>query len=438
MRRSTSAPIRILVSVLSALLLVPSAVAQASTPASAPRIVGGVGAAITENPWQVLLYIRSSYQCGGSLISSTWVLTAAHCMQGVTSPDQVQIFAGITNTSQASPANRLQAVSVIVNPDYDAKAFTNDLALIQLAVPFTPSAERQAIALPVNQDPAVWPAVGTAAVVTGWGAQVSDGPSASTLRRANVHILSDPGGTCGSYGSSFIPGSHVCAGELAGGVDTCQGDSGGPLVVDVNGVAVLAGVTSVGSECALPNFPGVYTRVTTAVPWIRQYAQLPVTAPLPPNTVSAAAIAGARAVVTWTASPENGGSDVTTYTVTSSAGNLTCTNPGTACMVEGLTAGGTYSFTVQASNTVGVGAASAPTAPVVAVDGTTSVGRTVKTIRVLKWAGVPPTSAGASISAVTKSVCRVTAGGVLLRKAGLCSVRARSAGTRGVAFISVS
>jgi secreted trypsin-like serine protease len=437
MPRLKRAQIRAVLSALIVLLLVPAAGAQAASPAMVPRIVGGVESSITESPWQVLLYINSAYECGGSLISSTWVLTAAHCVEGATSPDKVQVFAGITNTNQASPANRLQAIAVIVNPNYNAKAFSNDLALIQLAVPFTPSAERQAITLPVNQDPASWPAAGTAAVVTGWGAQVSDGPSSSSLRRANVHILSDPGGTCGSYGSSFIPVSHVCAGEIAGGVDTCQGDSGGPLVVTVNGAAVLAGVTSVGSECALPNYPGVYTRVTTAVPWIRQYVQIPVTAPLPPNTISAAAIAGARAVVTWTASPESGGSDVTAYTVTSNAGNLTCTNSGTACMVEGLTAGGTYTFTVQATNAVGVGAVSAPTAPVVAVDGTTSVGRTVKTVRVLKWAGVPR-SAGAKLTAITKAVCRVTSSGVLMKKAGVCSVRARSAGSRGVAFIAVS
>jgi hypothetical protein len=106
-------------------------------------------------------------------------------------------------------------------------------------------------------------------------------------------------------------------------------------------------------------------------------------------------------------------------------------------MVEGLTAGGTYTFTVQATNAVGVGAVSAPTAPVVAVDGTTSVGRTVKTVRVLKWAGVPR-SAGAKLTAITKAVCRVTSSGVLMKKAGVCSVRARSAGSRGVAFIAVS
>jgi len=44
------------------------------------RITGGSSAARGQFPWHVALIINGAWMCGGSLISSTWVLTAAHCV----------------------------------------------------------------------------------------------------------------------------------------------------------------------------------------------------------------------------------------------------------------------------------------------------------------------------------------------------------------------
>ncbi|KAG0415022.1 hypothetical protein HPB47_007827 [Ixodes persulcatus] len=69
-----------------------------------------------------------------------------------------------------------------------------------------------------------------------------------------------------------IPNIFICAGLAKGGKDSCEGDSGGPLVLkDPNtGQWSLIGIISWGIGCALPNQPGVYTRITHFAEWIRQ------------------------------------------------------------------------------------------------------------------------------------------------------------------------
>jgi len=386
--------------------------------ASAPRIVGGSPIDITAAPWQVLLRINNATQCGGAIIAETWILTAAHCMNGV-SPAQVEAFAGVTDQNHLSRDHQLQVNQVIVNPDWNSSTYSSDLALIGLAAPIVPSASVQPVSLPLVQDANTWPAAGEAATISGWGTTTLSGSSSPLLRAATVQILSSPTDPkCGEYGSGFVPGNHVCAGLPQGGVDACQGDSGGPLTVAYNGAAVLAGIVSSGSGCADPKFPGLYSRVTSFLPWLRQYVSLPQSLPAAPTGVTVKALQGGRVLVSWVP-PVNDGGAAISFVATSSADQRSCTSEAPSCVISGLTIGSTYTVTVTSGNSIGLSSPSLPSAPVTAVSGTSKVGSTVRKATVLRWAG----RSSGSIIALTRSQCSVTSRGVQLTRAGTCSVK---------------
>ena len=112
------------------------------------------------------------------------------------------------------------------------------------------------------------------AVVTGWGRLRSGGSQPDILRKVTVRTQSTD--HCrGQYGPNKISQTMICA--AAPGKDSCRGDSGGPLALqDQKNSYIQIGVVSWGEGCARRGYPGVYTRVTSLLPWIRQRMTPPV------------------------------------------------------------------------------------------------------------------------------------------------------------------
>lgn len=230
------------------------------------RIVGGTAASPGEYPYQVgLLFDKNapfnSQFCGGSVIQPNWVLTAAHCVEGMSASD-LWIFAGQNLLNQ--PAEIIAVSSIRIHPSWTPSTFQNDIALLRL----TRAVNTSLVPIVRSSQTGLFPA-GTPATVTGWGALSSGGPYPMELREVTVPIVSNA--TCGSasnYGADFKAGSMICAGQT--GKDSCQGDSGGPLVVDGPGPKpIQMGIVSWGIGCAAPNKPGVYTRLSAYFNWIQ-------------------------------------------------------------------------------------------------------------------------------------------------------------------------
>ncbi|MFI6012215.1 S1 family peptidase [Streptomyces sp. NPDC051243] len=220
--------------------------------AASTRIVGGTTTTTTAYPFMMQITDASQSQfCGGTLVSATKVVTAAHCMVGETT-GSVRVVGGRTYRNGTN--GTVSRVSDIwIHPDYTDATDGNDVAVLTLStsMPYTTASYVD------SSDTGVY-AAGTTARIVGWGTTSSGGSSSNQLRTATVPIVSNSS-CASSYGSDFIASDMVCAGYTSGGVDTCQGDSGGPLLIG----GVLAGITSWGEGCAQAGFPGVYTRLTT-------------------------------------------------------------------------------------------------------------------------------------------------------------------------------
>ncbi|XP_006916575.1 transmembrane protease serine 11C [Pteropus alecto] len=230
---------------------------------SGNKIAGGMNAEEGEWPWQASLQQNSVHRCGATLISNNWLVTAAHCFINTNNPKEWNVGFGLLLSDLQTQRS---IKNIIIHEDYHYPAHDNDIAVVNLSSPvlYTSKIRRACLpeatyTFPPNSD----------VVVTGWGTLKSDGTSPDILQKGAVKIIDNK--TCNKeeiYGGVIKPGM-LCAGFLKGRVDACQGDSGGPLVsANRKGIWFLAGIVSWGDECALPNKPGVYTRVTYYRDWI--------------------------------------------------------------------------------------------------------------------------------------------------------------------------
>ncbi len=258
------------------------------------RILNGDIAVEGAWPWQVGLISRGAPSifdgqfCGGTLISRTWVLTAAHCVYDEAPdlsltrvpPDEIEILAG-TNYLEDGDGELIAVEAIYAHPDYDPAAIDNDIALIRLAeAPSDP--DIAAIKLPSLAAEEQLAAPGTPAIVVGWG-RLQDGRFPIDLRQVQISLFDRS--ECNSLISGppkpgvviqgDITENMICSGVSEGGRGSCNGDSGGPLMVAMpDGTYLQVGIVSWGytadnaAGCSLEAEFSAFTRVAIYQQWI--------------------------------------------------------------------------------------------------------------------------------------------------------------------------
>ena len=233
-----------------------------------------------EYPWQVAILKKdpneSVYVCGGTLIDSIHIITAAHCVKSYTAQD-LRVRLGewdVNHDVEFYPHVERDVSAVVVHPEFYAGTLYNDLAIIRLvsAVDFSQSPHISPACLPDQYTEYA----GSRCWTTGWGKDAFGdfGKYQNILKEVDVPVVSHQ--QCERQmqqtrlGYDFkLHQGFVCAGGEEG-KDACKGDGGGPMVCERGGSWQVVGVVSWGVGCGQQGVPGVYVKVAHYLDWIRQ------------------------------------------------------------------------------------------------------------------------------------------------------------------------
>ncbi|NXA18117.1 FA7 factor, partial [Ibidorhyncha struthersii] len=233
------------------------------------RITGGTLCHRGHCPWQVL--IRNSRDvgfCGGSLIGSRWVVTAAHCLDLVR-PHHVTV--DFDKYQREFKEQKIDVERSWTHPHYDSNNYNGDIALLYLSSNVTFNEYAIPICLPSPTLATLLSEEGRIGMVSGWGATHDRGSTLRFLMKVRVPIVNME--TCQRSMDRLVTDNMFCAGYHTEAADACKGDSGGPFTVSYHNTWYLLGIVSWGEGCVEKGKYGVYTRVSNYIPWIKEIVE---------------------------------------------------------------------------------------------------------------------------------------------------------------------
>lgn len=252
------------------------------------RIFGGEPTKLEEHPWAALLIYDITGnntlvpKCGGSLLNSRYVLTAAHCIMDIPKKWKLRYVRfkehdaiskdNCTTTEDSEEICRqdYEVEEIIVHPQYNmsVRNKVHDITLLKLAKDVEFDKYVKPICLPFDETIRNMQIDSENFTVTGWGQTETAIRSGTQL---HVDIVGKTLDVCNEkfkIANVTLADTQICVGGEIG-KDSCKGDSGGPLMRQVGLTWYQVGVVSFGNrKCGTEGFPGIYTNVAKYLKWI--------------------------------------------------------------------------------------------------------------------------------------------------------------------------
>jgi secreted trypsin-like serine protease len=231
-------------------------------------------------------------QCSGTVVAPNLVLTAAHCVEDLTSgvvaqPVSLTVITGALEW--ASPARQLSGVSrVIVNPRFLRHTDAGDAALLVLSTPTSAPAIALARGARGGGGGEPWLHAGTPGTIVGWG-KTHYRQSVATRRLMQAATGLQSQSWCEHHALMFDPRSELCTIDppeyRTGG---CEGDSGGPLLAVEPALdeEIEVGITIRAADTCATRYPTVFTSVSSISGWVHRWISILKTPPIPPTSTT--------------------------------------------------------------------------------------------------------------------------------------------------------
>ena len=247
------------------------------------RIVGGTQTEVGRYPYMVsLVNVLGKHVCGGALIAPQFILTAAHCNSGIR-----EAHIGLHDLQKKEDSEILKFSKEeqrILHHNFNYSSLVNDIMIIEL----DDRSSLHFFAPIILGDFTQTLDDGADVTVMGWGKTDENGKSSNILLETEIDIATNQ--YCESLYGSNITDGNICASRI--GTDACGRDSGGPLILKGDDFTsdVLVGLVSWGEGCAQLGRPGVYTRVSAYLDWIRNITQIGLPTLSPTNSPTSSMI----------------------------------------------------------------------------------------------------------------------------------------------------